>query len=221
MNLARHALTAWLLAAAGTAQAADATLFAFVGQQVKVEEFQPTDDCTPKPNAPKPPDGVEKVCVVMNAAFHAEYRVLQPVYGQYDGDMIRFDAFDHYGRPRFAQYEHALLFVYRADDGRWIHEKYQYFPVYETVAGGWAGCGSADRFEAPQRRGPSTAQPIAFKQPVVDSLQGVPAERLDDWYPATDWLITPAGATCLRGSPLAALFAARKPQFLKAHGVSE
>jgi len=220
MSQSRHALTALLLMlAASGPQAAGTQLFAFVGQKISVDEFKAPSKCPQL--VEEKPDGTATVCFeIPNAAFHAQYRVLQPVHGQYDGPVIRFDAFDHYGRPRFAQYEHVLLFVSKAEDGRWVHVKYQYFPVYETVNGGWAGCGSADRFEAPQRRGPSTAQPIAFKQPVVESLQGVKAEGLNDWYPATDWLITPQGATCLRGTPLAQLLEA-KTRVLKARGLVE
>lgn len=210
----RHVAMLLFAAVACTTRAAEPNVFAFVGEKLKVDAFEP-DACAGRSRSP------EQVCIMLDLAFHAEYRVTQPVYGHYTGDIIRFDAYDHYGTPAFARYRHALLFVSLTDDGRWVHQKYQYFPVYETAEGGWAGCGSADRFEAPQFQGPSTAQPVAFKAPVVESLEGLEPQQIARWYPAPDWHIAGDLAVCLRGSPVSELFEAKKRGTLKARGLFE
>lgn len=64
----------------------------------------------------------------------ARYLILQPVYGHYDQDTFEFEAYDHYGIPAFAAYEHLLLYVSNVQ-GRLIHEKYQYADVYRTRNG--------------------------------------------------------------------------------------
>ena len=190
-------------------------LIAFVGQKLKVEPFEP-----PACEQQSKP-GHETICIVMDSAFHAKYRVLKLVHGRYDEAVIDFDAFDHFGWPPFANYEHVLLFVSRHADGTWYHVKYQYFPVYETRDGDWATCGSADRFEPPSRRGASTARPIAFKNPVIEPLPNLPADQVEEWFPTTDWARIKDHAVCLQGTPIADLFEAKKRGVLRARGLFE
>ncbi|HEY4287445.1 MAG TPA: hypothetical protein VGN00_10150 [Puia sp.] len=73
----------------------------------------------------------------MDYGFTARYKVLMPVYGFYTGDTISSTAYDHYGWPGFAAYQHALLFV-SEEHGKYYHEKYQFFDVYPTRNGRWA-----------------------------------------------------------------------------------
>lgn len=212
------AALAFIASMAHAGEPAADRFIAFVGQKIHVEAFEPPSKC--KQPVETRTDGTALVCFeIPNAAFHAEYRVLKMVYGQYDNATLRFDAFDHYGWPAFANYEHVLLFASRRDDGTWVHEKYQYYPVYETVDGDWAACGSADRFEHPTRRGPSTARPIAFKKPVIEPLPNLPADELNEWFPPSDWLHGKGLAVCRQGTPLAELFEAKKRGVLKARGL--
>src|SRR5262249_48622017 len=90
--------------------------------------------------------------LAFDSKFEARYQDLQVVYGRYDAATITFTAFDHYGRPPFAKYDTALLFVARYK-GQFYHEKYQYFPVYPTADGRWAGCGDPWRLEPDVHRG--------------------------------------------------------------------
>jgi hypothetical protein len=76
----------------------------------------------------------------MDRAVKATYRVLVPVYGNYNKDTISFTAYDHFGRFGFARSRHALLYVSEYKGG-WYHEKYQYTAVYRTRNGRWAGDG--------------------------------------------------------------------------------
>jgi hypothetical protein len=213
------AVVSLVVTAAHAGEPEPGRFLAFVGQKIKVEQFTPTSGCK-QPEVETRPDGTRFVCVeIPNAAFHAEYRVLKMVYGQYGDAAIRFDAFDHYGWPAFARYDQVLLFMSRRDDGSWIHEKYQYYPVYETQDGDWAACGSADQFEPPARRGPSTARPMAFRQPVVESLADLRPEQIEAWFPAPDWQRVDDMAICRQGTPLAELFEAKKRGVLKARGL--
>lgn len=204
----QHVVAAVLTMAAAWVRAdtpvSEADFLVFVGQKISVEEFNPP---------------VCDQCVLMDEAFHASYRIVQKVYGTYSDADIRFDAFDHYGRPAFADYEHALLFVRKDEDGTWYHEKYQYFAVYETQDGGWAACGSANQFEHPSIRGPNTARPIKFKRPVVERIGTMSAKDLEIRYPRSDWHRANGLATCLRGTPVAELFEGKKRGVLKARGL--
>lgn len=95
------------------------TLFVFVGKKISV---------TPLPHEQGS----------MDAGFRAKCRIIQRVYGHHPGDIIEFTAYDHYGTPKFSQYEHALLYVSEYE-GTLYHEKYQYDPLYKTKDGRWAG----------------------------------------------------------------------------------
>lgn len=41
----------------------------------------------------------------------ATYKICQPVYGNYNKEKIEFEAYDHYGTPKFVEYKTVLLFV--------------------------------------------------------------------------------------------------------------
>ncbi|RZJ99717.1 MAG: hypothetical protein EOO46_22160 [Flavobacterium sp.] len=95
------------------------TLFVFVGKKISVIKAQQDSNS-------------------MDAQFKAKYKILQRVYGMLPKDTIEFEVYDHYGVPGFSHYENALLFVSEYD-GKYYHEKYQYFDLYPTLDGKWAG----------------------------------------------------------------------------------
>src|SRR5688572_5983356 len=88
------------------------TLFVFVGEKVSVDEV--------------PPDSNS-----MDAQFKAKYVILKRIYGMFVKDTIEFEVYDHYGRPGFSHYKNSLLFVSEYE-GKFYHEKYQFFDVYPT-----------------------------------------------------------------------------------------
>jgi len=109
----------------------------------------------------------------MDEKFEARYRVLQLVFGRYEGTEITFTVYDHYGSPSFAQYDTALMFVARYE-GKLYHEKYQYFAVYPTRDGRWASCGDPYSDEPPVHRGALKPHPIEFATAVHDRKAGRP-----------------------------------------------
>lgn len=68
----------------------------------------------------------------------AKYKILQPVYGNYNKDIIEFEAYDHYGTPKFLEYKTVLLFVSEYE-GKYYQEKYMFDPLAKTKDGRWAG----------------------------------------------------------------------------------
>ena len=95
------------------------TLFVFVGEKI---------DVTTIPYKPGDFDNGVK----------AKYKILQPVYGSYNKDVIEFEAYDHYGIPKFAEYKTVLLFVSEYK-GKYYQEKYMFDPLAKTKDGRWAG----------------------------------------------------------------------------------
>ncbi|MFD3001271.1 hypothetical protein ACFS7Z_12925 [Pontibacter toksunensis] len=134
-------------------------LYVFVGEKINIERFNANKKEEVSP-------GVFKVTISMDNAFRARYKVLENVYGNYVGDTIEFEVYEHYGEPPFASYENVLLFV-SEHNGKLYHEKYQYFDVYRTKDGDWASPGYPCRFEPEMHRKKITFQQVEFKQPVM------------------------------------------------------
>jgi len=94
------------------------TLFVFVGEKLDFVEL-PYEEGS------------------MDGGFKVKYKILQRVYGNYLGDTIEFNAYDHYGIPPFSKFKNVLLFVSEYK-GKYYHEKYQFFDVYNTKNNRWA-----------------------------------------------------------------------------------
>jgi hypothetical protein len=112
-------------------------VLAFVGRKIRINEFDPAED-DPEPSDE---DSEEEIIIIhMDAAFKARYRILELVHGGFEGDIVDFKVYDHYGFPRFAKSDIALIYL-REYDGALYHSKYQYDEVYPTRDGRYAGCG--------------------------------------------------------------------------------
>jgi hypothetical protein len=157
---------------------AERDLIVFVGKRLSV---------TAQPHTLE--DGLDR-------KFEAHYRVLQLVFGQYDRREIFFTVYDHYGRPGFARYDTALMFVARYE-GKLYHEKYLFTPVYATAEGRWAGCGDPYRFEPSVHRGDIKPVRIKFANTVKQDKTGKP---------------------CTQGNYVEELFLIKKNGILKARG---
>lgn len=165
-------------------------LFVFVGEKLEVMEVPPPPD---------PPDpGI--LIIRLDYQYRARYRVIDRICGEFKGDMIEFDAFDHWGYPAFARYETVLLYVSRHGD-RYVHQKYQFNDVYRTRSGEWASCGDPYRREPEVHRGDIQAVPLEFEEPLLYSVAGFTEERIAERFPVEyfsregDYVACRAGAT--------------------------
>jgi len=145
------------------------TLFVFVGEKVSVIPFEPD---------------LPKGTLAMDNAFKAKYKILQTVFGQYAGDIIEFEAYDHYGVPAFAKFNYVLLYVSRDKDGKLCHEKYMYSDVYITRDGRWAGSYEASDYEHDLNKGTAVKpEPIDFVKPVWYNVRKLSEETIRQYYP--------------------------------------
>lgn len=194
-----------LTLAFGAARAGEEeNLLVFVGEKMSVAEFKPE----------LPPN-----TRMMDGAFKARFRVLRVIYGRYDREVIEFDAYDHYGVPPFAAYDHSLLFVSR-DGDRFVQQKYQYFPVFRTRGGEWNGCGPTGPRNTEQWRGVVATHPAKFAE---DAYIPLPRDRSRgrdrEWFAPSHFRIEGDRAYCLTGSSLGDLFELKKRTVLKARGL--
>lgn len=179
-------------------------LIVFVGEKISVEQFEPVLG----PNT-----------IRVDGAFKAKFRIKQMVYGHYDGEIIEFEAYDHYGVPAFAGFAHSLLFVSR-HDGKLYHQKYQFYPVFLNRSGVWAGCGPVGESDTKDRRGIAWARPMRFGPeaylPLGEHWWDYPTPRE---FSRRDFRLDEDKAYCLTGTPVQDLFEVKKRTVLKARGM--
>lgn len=174
-------------------------LFVFVGERIEVVEFKPEGE------------------ILMDQAYKARYRVIENVFGAFDGNTIEFEAYDHYGFPPFAKFKNVLLFVSK-HEGKLYHEKYQYFDVYQTLEGKWAGCGDPHSRHEVHRK-PFTPKQLEFALPVVFDLTKLTDKQIKQLYPTPYFEVNGKKARCRMGAYVDELFSIKRNGVLTARGL--
>jgi hypothetical protein len=181
-------------------------LIVFVGRKISVEEFEPE---------------TEEGYMLMDLAFLARYEVVSVLRGEYGGENMEFEAYDHYGFPNFADYETVVLFVSQAENGRYYHQKYQYIPVYPTASGTWAGCGDPYVREPDGHRGNIEAHDIEFDPPLVFDLRGLTQREVRERYPRPFFRRSDNDAECIKGNTLEELLEVKFDGVMGARGYTD
>lgn len=184
--------------------AAEDGLLVFVGERISVKRFEPVLG----------PDEL-----LMDAAFKAKFRIRQVLHGSYRGEFVAFQAYDHYGWPGFSGVANSLLFVSRVGDTYYQH-KYQYYPVFRTADGGWAGCGPVGESDELARRGVAEARPIAFAEAAFHPVpEGWSSDMRRKRFARRHFRLVGDRAYCLSGTPVQELFEAKKRSSLREDGL--
>ncbi len=160
-------------------------LFVFVGEKIDVRDTYEKGD--------------------FSLSVHAKYKVLLRVYGDYAKDTIEFDAYDHYGIPRFINYKNVLMFVTK-DSGKYYQEQYQWFDVYKAKNGRWAGSFAEDDYRDADN-GNTTVKPekIDFVEEVSYPLPKDSNETTER-YPEPFYKIAGNKAVAVYGNYIEELF---------------
>ena len=115
-------------------------LYAFIGEKISIEEFDPNENSEQFKIDPKTNDTIRWKSIIMDVAFNVKYKVLHPVFNDLKVDTINFEAYDHYGRPSFENHEYVILYISKnKDDGIYFHQKYQFDAVIKNRKGRWKG----------------------------------------------------------------------------------
>lgn len=151
--------------------------------------------------------------------YTANYKVIQNVYGNYQLDSIKFEAYDHYGYPRFGHYKYALLFVTK-DKQTYCHEKYQFYPLYKTKNGSWASPYSSSDYGHVYNTN-TTVKPeiIDFAEEICVDTLGVDTVGLRNWYPSPYYRVDGNRIIAVYGNYIPELFKLKKEGVLKARGL--
>lgn len=217
MNAMQLVLALLLLISSANSQAGqgDNGLFVFVGRLIEINELK-DEPC----GEPESDDGEERICISMDSGFRATYEILDQFYGKYDSAQITFDAYDHYGKPAFSRFKHALMFVHVTDDGIY-HAKYQFYDVYRTIEGRWATCGdSFARYEEPEELEQIVFSKLNFPEDLVFADVGrFSPSYVAMEFPAEFYDIRSNKAFCKKGVYVEHLVDFKEQTVLKARGL--
>jgi hypothetical protein len=174
--------------------------FVFVGEKISVTAVLPKEGEIP-----------------FDEQYLAKYRVLESFRGGYDGKEIEFTAFDHYGSPGFAKYQHVLMYV-ELHEGKYFHAKYQYTPLYRTKDGRWAGPYDAYDYGHEYNKGTAIKpEVIDFLVPVVFDIAR-DAKNPEKSFPKPYYRIEGRKAIAVYGNYVQELFLLKQNGVLKARG---
>jgi|GEM_PF-1761495 len=107
------------------AEGDDVRLFAFVGREVTIDDFDPPPCELEEPDGGEEAD-LELECIILDAAFWAKYKILKVVHGEYSGKTVEFEMYTHWGRASLPQTREALMFVVMSKDRKYAAKL---FPV--------------------------------------------------------------------------------------------
>lgn len=196
------------------------SLYVFVGQKIEVKKLPEQKDIQRPDTIRKYGDSfyLTRVRMSMDYKYSAKYKVLQNVYGSFKADTIEFIAYDHYGVPAFSEYEFVLLYVAN-NNGRLIHEKYQFADVYKTTNGRWAGAYWVRDYQHRLRKDTLIKpEPIDFKKQVSYSIKKRSKEDISRIFPSPYFAIKGKRAFVIQGNYVEDLFLLKKDGILKARG---
>lgn len=84
--------------------------------------------------------GVGDNLICMDNRYHARYKVLERLKGEYNSDVIDFIVYDHAARDPFYNHDRVILYI-RQHGETFVHVKYQYDRLSPLKSGGYAVCG--------------------------------------------------------------------------------
>ena len=184
------------------------TLYVFVGKKLSIKKL-------PRPTVP------DSLIIFSYENYKAKYKIIQNVFGDYDGKTIEFNTNDHSRVPGFSKSKYALLFVFK-HNGKLHHVRYQYFDVYRTTSGRWASCGDPYYFDEKYKDKITTPIPVVklnFPKPVTFKIKPtMDSAMINEVFPEPYFKVEGQVATGLMGSYVEYLFIVKKEGILKQLG---
>ncbi|MDY3339519.1 hypothetical protein PG279_10080 [Riemerella anatipestifer] len=111
-------------------------LFVFIGQKISVTEFDPNSNSekiigTEIDEETGDTLTISRKSYVMDEAYACKYTILKNLFNKISKDTVEFNAYDHYGRPNFENFENVILYLSKNENGKFFHQKYIYDPVFK------------------------------------------------------------------------------------------
>ena len=120
-------------------------LFAFIGEKISVIEFDPNADIEKRQAITKGIDeetgdsvNIVQQHYIMDSGFRCKYKIVKNIFNHLPNDTIEFIAYDHYGKPGFAEKDTVILYLSKNKiENYYFHQKYQYDNVFKDEKGNY------------------------------------------------------------------------------------
>jgi hypothetical protein len=173
------------------------SLFVFVGEKIELKSLPQKEPA-------------------FDSAFIARYKILDKVYGDYSKDVIEFEVYDHHGEPAFSKYQNVLLFV-SVYQGKFYHEKYQFFDLYKTTDGKWASPYAVGDYKHSYNKNTSIKpKKIEFAESVEFDVSTWKSKVIREWRPTPYFVVANGKAKAVYGNYIPELFKLKRNGVLKA-----
>ena len=116
----------------------EVNLFAFIGKKISVDEFKRDSNAVEK-FVGLDGDTVIQKKNYFDKRFKAKYKIEKLLFNRFKNDTISFLVYDHYGRPKFEEYEYAIMYISKSKENNYYLQKYMYDPVKKNEKGAWVG----------------------------------------------------------------------------------
>ena len=75
---------------------------------------------------------------IMDSGFRCKYKIVKNIFNHLPNDTIEFIAYDHYGKPGFAEKDTVILYLSKNKiENYYFHQKYQYDNVFKDEKGNY------------------------------------------------------------------------------------
>ena len=160
-------------------------LFAFIGEKISIEEFDPNVIKEKKIEIdPENGDTIIRKSFIMDRAFKLKYKVIRNLYNDLKVDTIEFVAYDHYGEPSFATLKNVILYISKSEDKSfYYHRKYEFNEIQKTKKNEWIGLlnfGSVYRIEEGLKL---NLKKINLKKSANINLKNIPKQNIELFFP--------------------------------------
>jgi len=104
--------------------------------------------------------------IPFNDKYLATFEVIETLHGQLNNKQLKFITYDHYSDPKFAYYEHSIIYLFRKC-GTYYNSKHRYQDIYKTVDGRWASPYNPNHHRSQNNKSNITPIPIDFLKSVI------------------------------------------------------
>ena len=200
-------------------------ILAFVGKKIAVIRVSKPWTSTEVKGETEAED--EVIVVGGSTVYLSRYRILDVIHGSFNGNLIEFKAYDHYGFPSYSKEKFVLLYVY--EENGILYRKAD-ATIHPTKNGRWAFCGDPYSDDEDNENYLAEKRPldiIEFWPPVIEKLseysdpEEYDQDEIGKWFVKPIFEIKGGKATCKMGVYAEEMYRIQNEEYIKPEKRSE
>ena len=151
----------------------------------------------------------------MDSGFRCKYKIVKNIFNHLPNDTIEFIAYDHYGKPGFAEKDTVILYLSKNKiENYYFHQKYQYDNVFKDEKGNYFSYPKFPGTQYTKYKDSINGFKINLKNEKYN-LQNLSKETIKAYYPKEFYKIKGKTAFPIKGIYLNELFNFRLKSMFK------